>query len=350
MVRAASKHRWIWFPAAALMVIAAFSAGCAHKPTEPTAGPDSQEPLKVISRIIITDDPGATRVRIGGLGPLVFTAVKRSEPPAVFFYFPDTRLSEDFAETTMAGGVIESVNASEIKEEKNTVRVEIALKTDTAYDVDRSDGELQFTFSQPGDMPESAGSMGAENSEEPIVDETAAPLPAVEDKVPLAAAPPPPAATRLISVNSRPLGNGVRVDVKADGRIENYNDFTIDTPARIVFDIFDVKSASKKEEAILVNTPWVKQVRHYGDASKLRLVLDTRETYLKSYSADPVADGLVIQVFDPGAVPDKIDASAASRVAGAPSSSGTVPMPVDTPEKPLCAETDGAGRKPDSRS
>ena len=66
--------------------------------------------------------------------------------------------------------------------------------------------------------------------------------------------------------------------------------------ARIVFDLFDIKSPYRREQTIPVNTDWLQRIRHYGDAKKLRIVLDTTEPYLSAFSAVRVENGLTIKV------------------------------------------------------
>ncbi|MDM8526407.1 AMIN domain-containing protein, partial [Desulfococcaceae bacterium HSG8] len=92
------------------------------------------------------------------------------------------------------------------------------------------------------------------------------------------------------------MKKNLKVFVGADGSIRNYRSFTIGSPARIVFDIFNIKSPYKSEKRVPVNSRWVKRVRYYGYPDRLRLVLDTEKEYLSAFSAHPVEEGLVIYV------------------------------------------------------
>ncbi|MFC1798918.1 type IV pilus secretin PilQ [Thermodesulfobacteriota bacterium] len=107
-----------------------------------------------------------------------------------------------------------------------------------------------------------------------------------------------PTATRLKSVYALRLDKGVKIKLMADGKINNYQKFTAENPARIIFDIFNVDQDFKKEQLVPVNSEYVKNVRYYGHPEKLRVVLDTKPVYLASYSALPVKNGLLIQVGD----------------------------------------------------
>jgi len=112
------------------------------------------------------------------------------------------------------------------------------------------------------------------------------------------------AATSLKTVTATALKNNVAVNVKADGPIKNYQLFTIDNPARIVFDMYNIKSPYKKEQIIVVESKWVKRIRHFGHPDRVRLVLDTNKESLSKYSAYPTDTGLLINVGKTSAVPD----------------------------------------------
>ena len=80
------------------------------------------------------------------------------------------------------------------------------------------------------------------------------------------------------------------------GPFGTYKSFTLPHPPRIVFELFNLKSAQSKEQSLLIGENWVKQARHYAYPDKVRLVLDTKEDYLASYTATPTASGLTIKV------------------------------------------------------
>ena len=99
---------------------------------------------------------------------------------------------------------------------------------------------------------------------------------------------PVPPATRITSVTATPLKKNVVIDVKADGTIKNYKSFTIaGDPARIVFDLYGLKSPYKKEQRITVKSDWVSGIRYYGHPEKIRMVLETKKAHLSEFSALP---------------------------------------------------------------
>jgi type IV pilus assembly protein PilQ len=111
----------------------------------------------------------------------------------------------------------------------------------------------------------------------------------------------PQTATKFESVDFVKKENGVAVTIKADGKISNFESFTIKRkdklPARIVFDLLNITGSEKnKEQAISPETEWVSKVRYNSYANKVRVVLDTKNDYLKTFSAVPIPDGLLINI------------------------------------------------------
>nr|MBC8248002.1 type IV pilus secretin PilQ [Deltaproteobacteria bacterium] len=102
--------------------------------------------------------------------------------------------------------------------------------------------------------------------------------------------------TAFDSVSFEKRKDGVTISVKADGAITKYNAFTIESPARIVLDLYDLKSPHRKEKHIAVDTQWVKRIRYYGYPDRFRLVVDTTKDHLSSYRTTPYPNGIHIQV------------------------------------------------------
>lgn len=104
------------------------------------------------------------------------------------------------------------------------------------------------------------------------------------------------AEAHLGSVYVTELEQGAEITIKADRAITDYKSFTLDSPARIVFDLFGVTSPYKTEQTVPANTEWVKSIRHFGHPGRTRFVVETKSKYLSSFSAHPYEDGLLINV------------------------------------------------------
>lgn len=242
----------------------------------------SAEAVKTINGIQASETGLVTEIRVLGSDVLTYTSVKQPSPLGVILYFPDTAFVSDNTQvgSIQDGDIVGSVELSAISENASTTRLAILLKKDTPYEVSRDGTDLVITFTM------AAGS------------ETPSPASTETAEAKTAASATSTAATRLIQVASQTGPNGVSIDILADGTIENYKSFTISNPARIVFDLFNISSPIEKEQRVAVDTPWVKQVRHYGYPDRVRVVLDTEDSYLSAFSAVPSANGLVIQVGD----------------------------------------------------
>jgi len=103
-------------------------------------------------------------------------------------------------------------------------------------------------------------------------------------------------AIHLQSVDLIPLENGVRITIEADGAIADYTSFTLSDPPRIVFDLYQMTVQAKTVQTISADTEAVKQARYYGHPDKVRLVIDTKDRYLSSFSVDTTHHGLQIDV------------------------------------------------------
>ncbi len=257
-------------------------AGCASNTVAvKETSKDTTDPLglKIISDISTTENTESIMVSIRGNRLLTYTSVKQPFPLGVLLYFPETALGDINTDYTPDSDIISSIKASELTDKGNTSRIEILLKEDTPYEVTREDTGLSISFKKT-----------------PIVSASAEPEVNAEER--------PESATRLESIHATELEKGVNILVNADGTITDFKAFTAESPARIVFDIFNVTSPFKTEQSVPVNSKWVKQVRHYGYPDRLRVVLDTTPEYLSAFYSNSVEKGLLINVGESTEQPD----------------------------------------------
>ncbi len=266
-----------------LMFVISIFAGCAS-----SKGPgqiadssaDNQAFSKVITRLEILQTPDAPGVLIQGNQELTYSSAKQPFPPTVLLYFPETGLDLEETmgvhQTGEENAVIRSVKASEIRNDadQKTTKIEIVLNSDLSHEILREDGAVSILFS--GDA---SGTRSADGKETDAYEST-----------------PIQTATRLHSVYATKMDDSMKVFVGADGAITNYKAFTIKSPARIIFDIFNLQSPYKNEKIVKVDSPWVETVRYFGYPDRLRLVLETKQQYLSAFSAYPVDNGLLIHV------------------------------------------------------
>lgn len=292
-----------------LIAVLGLSGGCAaNKPVAKEApGKQRAAGTKSISAVMVTENAKSCNVQVIANSRLTYTSVKQDFPLGVLFYFRDTGIDTAVsAHAVSENTLIESVEASQINGNQDMSRVFIALKQDAPYEVVDDGTGIRIEFAKPLAAPIVGDSQSAS-----------------EDlSAPAEAAAP---ASQLEGVYIVKSDDRTRLNLTADGAIKNYKSFVLYNPARIVFDIPNLKSTHSGEQVVPANTEWIRQARYYGYPDKVRLVIDTEKSYLKNYTTIPLASGMTIQV---GSEPQAAVAAAAEK-----------PVPAVKPmeEKPVTA-------------
>ena len=238
---------------------------------------------KHITDLIISENSTSLILTIEADQPLACEEIQPASGKGVLLDFPDTRAA--IAKQTYIppdNPIISSIEVDEIlKDQTTTASIFIALKKDVPHRLTSDETGLQISFSKTtgtSTNPQPKQKPGAENT---------------KTKLSRKQAPP---ATKLIAVAATESNGHLVVDVKADGAIQDYRSFVIENPARIVFDMYRIRSPYNKQQVITVRSKWANRIRHFGYPDKVRLVLETHSNYLSSYSALPTDTGLVIYV------------------------------------------------------
>ena len=287
------KYRAIWV--LGLCMLAALQAtGCA---SQPSVGDTGKRPAKVITDFRTIETPEAVAVVVKSDQPLTYTAIRQEDPRGVLFQFPATALEGlDAAYFPPPNPVIRSIRTANAGA-GSEARVFLELAQDAPYEVSPDKDGLKIVFQKPFAGAAFHGMPPISGAEAPPVKPpppAASKIATGPPKAPAAAAAPVAAVLRDVRAEVR--ADAVLIRVTADGTVKTANVFTLDNPARIVFDFMGLHSTFKGEQRIPVRSEWVSQVRHLGYPDKVRLVADTEARYLKSYSMEPTADGLVITV------------------------------------------------------
>jgi type IV pilus assembly protein PilQ len=264
-----------------------FLGGCASTVPQKQSemGPGISVPATIsekrITGIKATADDQNVHVLITGDSTLTCMATKQNLPLGVVFYFKETGMAPGVVAAPLPeNDIVSSIEASELTTSGLMSRIEIALKEDVPYSISQQDNGLKITF------PKLAAAASTEK-------------PAFSGKVPdqLADVAVIGAdATMLQTVSTTMAGQSTLVTVTADGVIRRYKFATLENPPRIIFDLFGLASPFKGEQVLPVASPWVKKVRHYASAEKLRFVIDTTKADLARFSAWSTETGLVIRV------------------------------------------------------
>ena len=251
---------------------------------------------KRIDEIQVSEDDKFWYCTVKGEGPLAFTAVNQVAPAGLLLYFPDTFMAKDQTVVIPPDNeIFKSIEADEVVDgDKNNARLLIVMQVERpyAFSPDQNGVRISFpkTTRRTEDTDDASHPAAGEEQDGPAEKHVAA-------------------ATVLETVTTTSLENHIIINVNADGTIGDYKSFAIKNPARIVFDIYNLKSPFEKEQIIPVETGWVKQIRYFAYPDKIRLVLDTKPESLTQYFSFPTATGLLIYV---GRIPEPLAQAGAS--------------------------------------
>ena len=286
MRRTQGGHLYIFTAAMALGLLLADAA-----PARAIPGSADGSPPRRITNIEVVDRPEAVHVIIQGRPLLTYTSVKQAAPLGLVLLFSNTGLETSQNFFTPPNPVLQSVQASEIYRDGTTARVQLLLRKEALYEINRQGDGLKIIIDKSGTLASAAM--------------TPAPVPYADAPPPVRTATarttstvpvPGVSASRLQSVYAARFGDALKVFVGADGRIANYRSFTIENPARIVFDLFNIRSPHPQEKIVPVNTQWVSQIRYHNYPDRVRVILDTQPAFLDRFAARPVENGLLIQL------------------------------------------------------
>jgi len=241
--------------------------------------------LNRITEVRTVEDGDTVSVVVRGDRLLTYTSVKQPLPPTVLLYFPKTQLADITPKQRFDRHMIRQVNALEVNADVKTTRLEIILSQDMPYEVARAGTGLKISFRKdPFPQSDERAPTQTQQSKTLAMHDTGS----KKDILPRAAV--------LKSISAIPIENGTEISIKADGTITEYTSFPIRNPARIVFDLPEISSPYRTEQVLPVGTQGVKQVRYYQYPDKIRVVLDTTDKFISSFSASPRHDGLAIHV------------------------------------------------------
>ena len=274
-----------------LIVLFSLVGGCtANKPVVSDASNGQQlTDSKRIIEITASEDDSSYLVLVNGNRQLTYTSVKQNLPLGILFYFQDTQIDSTVETLVFTDNeIIDSIEVSPINDKQEMSRLLISLKQDIPYEVTSEGNGIRISFAKP--IGEKITEVEATTDDAHVSSDTAVAAPTPE--VP----PTAKIASRIKEIDIQDSENQARINVTADGAIEDFKIFTLDKPARIVFDMPRLKSPSQGEQVIRTDSDWVRQIRYFGYPKKIRMVIDTHSEYLKSYSAVSTPTGMMVQV------------------------------------------------------
>ncbi len=270
-----------------------FIGGCAtQNPSVQVPKPETSAPaakVSVIQKISFTEEENSTRIQIDGSEPIASPFYKLlSDPLRIAIDIPNVDLREIKSPLKIDNGTIGEVLATPYEDKG---RIEISLLQMTNYNISKEEKSLIIDVEKVKKVAETNGV----KKEEEVLKETKVEVSAAQTKKEEVLPTPPPMnkAKKVVNVLFEEKKDFIVFNVLADGKIGNFNTFKLDSPPRLVLDIWGLDT---RKSSFKVKNSLIKGVRfgHYSD--KLRLVFDSQKPQLPPYQVNRIDDKLIVSL------------------------------------------------------
>ncbi len=260
---------------------------CARGPTKPMA-PEMVEgvPIK-IKEISFREEPTYTRIIIEGSEPLKYTFFKLlTDPLRIAIDIPNGEFEDIPVPIEVNNGTLTQID---IGQYEGKGRIEIGLTKTVNYNITKVEKRLFVDVErlEPVEVAEEK----AEVAEEKI------PPVAVEIKA---------KAEKITEILVDKGEKAVHVTLIADGKIGDYNSFTLEKPPRLVIDVWNVKKEYPKN-LIQVDHPLLKRVRLGKHPKKTRFVFDSTRPQVPPFQINRAENRLIISFGQTEEGPPKVE-------------------------------------------
>ncbi|WP_051283765.1 type IV pilus secretin family protein [Desulforegula conservatrix] len=258
-----------------VVLISSFFMSCSSKNTgisednvQSSKQSDGDEPRRISSLKI--DESGSV-ITLQSTSRLTYSVNKKQDLHSLELYLPKTLISEEIDRNIESRGVVKNLAIEESKEDQSSM-IKINANSDFEHSIVReSDNLIKINLKNKTDELKT-------------------------EKVTAA-----PNADRLVSIKTENTGNGLRIKLVGNGKIDNYKKSVIEKPnPRIVFDIYKISSDANKEKKISVNSPYADAVRYYNYSDYVRVVIDSKANALKNFTDITTPEGLIIDIGKTG--------------------------------------------------
>ena len=281
-----------------------FINGCAtHNALIQTLPPETQAQVtkdSIIEKISFTEEENYTRILIEGskdIAPPFYKLL--SDPLRITIDVPNIDLKQIKDPLKIDNGTVGQVLSTQYDDKG---RIEIGLVQMANYNISREGKNLIIDIEK---MKTTADVKEVKKEEEPVKEEAekSSAESRKEETLPpqtveIAPAPAPEAANKAKEITDFSLEEKkdfVTFNIVADGKIENYNSFKLDSPARLVLDILEV-GTRYPQKSVKIKNSFIKEVRIGQHRDKLRLVFDFLKPHLPPYQINRVDDKLIVTI------------------------------------------------------
>jgi type IV pilus assembly protein PilQ len=269
------------------------TTGCATKKAViETPKPETSPPVanvSIIQNISFTEEENFTKIKIEGSEAITPPFYKLlSDPLRIAIDVPNIDLKQIKSPLKIDNGTIGEVLTTQYDDKG---RIEISLLQMANYNISTEEENLIIDIEKVKRVSEEKEAQ----KEGEALKETKVEAPAVETKKEesLHAPPPLPKAKKVVNVLFEEKKDFIVFNVLADGKIENFNAFKLDSPPRLVLDIWGVDT---RKSSFKVKNPLIKRVRIGRYPDKLRLVFDSQKPQLPPYQVNRIDDKLLVSL------------------------------------------------------
>ncbi len=260
----------------------------------------------VIQKISFAEEENYTRIQIEGSEILESPFYKLlSDPLRIAIDVPNIDLKKIKESLKIDNGTVGEVLTTQFDDKG---RIEIGLAQMTSYNILKEDKNLTIDVEKVKKIAEAKEEVkGKAKIEEEIIKEkeTAAPLPEIKKEETPPVRPVETAAIQEALPQAKKVLNFlidqkkefITLNVIADGKVGDFNAFKLDSPQRLVLDIWGVDTKYPKK-AIDIQNPFVKKIRIGRYPDKLRLVFESPTTNLPYYQINRMNDKLIVSFGD----------------------------------------------------
>jgi type IV pilus assembly protein PilQ len=290
-----------------LLLVNSCATSNSSKQTTPPDIPSRALKVSIIQKVSFVEEENSTKIRLEGsenLDPPFYKLL--FDPLRIVIDVPNIDLSRIKEPVKIGNGTVSEVVTTQFDDKG---RIEIGLVQMANYNVFKEDknliidiekvkkiAEVKEANKEEAKQEEGIKEKGSEITPSELKKEEIPPI-----KPPETAAPPEALqkAKQIVNLSFDKKKDSINFNLVADGKIGNYNAFKLDSPPRLVLDIWEMDIRFPKD-SINIQDLLIKKVRIGRHPDKLRFVFESLTPQLPSYQVTRSGDKLMISF---GSVP-----------------------------------------------
>ena len=249
-----------------------------QQPAEEVVIQDQEQGQTIVKSLTLVDQANSCSLSfLTGAAPQ-YTVFKLSDPHRIIVDLPEFSLAEQADLNIATNDFITSVQSEKIQDqERNYLRLTIALRDDFAYNTTSDTSALNIQISRKNATPDTP----------------------VQPSISKSSGPDTPTVTGrsiISSIVPHAGSDGMTVEIASQAPIGKFNAYTLQKPYRLVIDIPGAQS-SLGRPSIAVNNDFISDIRIGSNNSEnLRVVLDIASAQLPQYQIAKQKNSLLVHL------------------------------------------------------